>query len=170
MSFARGRLFQVGLYALLVVWALFTLFPIYWTIITSFKSAKAVNSPRPTFFPWIDFEPTLKPFQHIFGAGEGYGMSGMGEVGLLMRNSFGAAFGSALIAVILGAMAAYALSRFEYRRWKNKDIAFWFVSQRMFPPVALVVPYFFFFNLLGLLDRLIVLVVVYAAMNLPLVI
>ena len=67
-------------------------------------------------------------------------------------------------------MAAYALSRFRYRRWKNNDIAFWFISQRMLPPIALVVPYFILFGRVGLLDKLPVLIAVYAAMNLPLVI
>ena len=72
----------------------------------------------------------------------------------LFRNSFAAAFFSALLAVVLGAMAAYALSRFRYRRWKNNDIAFWFISQRMMPPIALVVPYFILFGRVGLLDRI----------------
>ena len=130
----------------------------------------AVQGPRPTFIPWVDFTPTLDAFRSIFGSGGGYGVSGMGNLTLLMRNSFGAAFGSALLAVVLGAMAAYALTRFHYRRWKNADIAFWIVSQRMFPPVAVVVPFYILFNRLNMLDRLPSLIIVYTAMNLPLVV
>jgi multiple sugar transport system permease protein len=170
VQLARSRIFRVGTYAILLLWALFTFFPIYWTFITSVKSSAVVNRSGPTFLPWGDFDPSLQPFRDIFGGGEGYGVSGMGDVGLLMRNSLGAALGSATLAVVLGAMAAYALSRFRYRRWKNKDIAFWFVSQRMFPPLALVVPYFILFNQFELLDRLPTLILVYTAMNLPLVI
>ncbi|HEU0113878.1 MAG TPA: carbohydrate ABC transporter permease [Thermomicrobiales bacterium] len=172
MARARGAWLQIVLWIVLIAWTLFALFPIYWTFITSVKPQKAVNSPRPTFFPWIDFQPTLKPFADIFvpSQNQGYGVSGMGQVGLLMRNSFGAAFFSALFSVILGAMAAYALSRFKYRRWSNQSIAFWFVSQRMLPPIALVVPYFILFGRLDLLDRLPTLIAVYTAMNLPLVI
>jgi len=170
MQATRNKGIQVLLYVILAFWTFFALFPIYWTIITSVKPQKAVNAPKPTFFPWIDFQPTLKPFQDIFGSGEGYGVSGMGDLAQLFRNSFGAAFFSALFSVILGAMAAYALSRFRYNRWGNKNIAFWFVSQRMLPPIALVVPFFIFFGRIGMLDRLPTLIIVYTAMNLPLVI
>jgi multiple sugar transport system permease protein len=166
----RSRPLLVGAYLFLLVWALFTLFPIYWIFVTSIKSAMAVQGPRPTFIPWVDFTPTLDAFRSIFGSGGGYGVSGMGNLTLLMRNSFGAAFSSALLAVVLGAMAAYALTRFHYRRWKNADIAFWIVSQRMFPPVAVVVPFYILFSRLNLLDRLPSLIIVYTAMNLPLVV
>jgi multiple sugar transport system permease protein len=114
-----GRAARAISYVILIVWTVFTLFPLYWTAITSIKSSQTVNLPVPTFIPWVQFAPTLQPFRDIFGEGEGYGVSGMGNVALLFRNSFGAAFFSSLIAVVLGAMAAYALSRFRYRRWKT---------------------------------------------------
>jgi multiple sugar transport system permease protein len=170
MALSAGRATRIISYAVLLAWTLFTLFPLYWTIITSVKPQAAVSAPIPTFIPWVQFEPTLQPFRDIFGEGEGYGVSGMGDVARLFRNSFSAAFFSAFFAVILGAMAAYALSRFRYRRWRNNDIAFWFISQRMMPPIALVVPYFLLFGSVGLLDSIPVLIAVYTAMNLPLVI
>jgi multiple sugar transport system permease protein len=170
MGLSAGRGTKIVSYAVLIVWSLVTLFPLYWTIITSVKPQAAVSAPIPSFIPWVQFAPTLQPFRDIFGEGEGYGVSGMGDVAQLFRNSFSAAFFSALLAVILGAMAAYALSRFRYRRWRNNDIAFWFISQRMLPPIALVVPYFLLFGQLNLLDSVPTLIAVYTAMNLPLVI
>ncbi len=170
MPALRSRGLTIAAYVILVIWAIFTLLPLYWIAITSIKSAKAVQGARPTFIPFVDFEPTLDAFRSIFGAGGGYGVSGLGNLLFLMRNSVAAAFGSALIAVILGSMAAYALTRFRFRRWKNNDIAFWIVAQRMFPPVALIVPFYILFNQLHMLDRLPTLVIVYAAGNLPLVV
>lgn len=170
MPATRNRALTIAIYLFLMIWLLFTLFPIYWIFVTSIKSAMAVQGPRPTFIPWVDFTPTLDAFKSIFGSGGGYGVSGLGNLTLLMRNSFVAAFTSALIAVILGAMAAYALTRFRYRRWKNRDIAFWIVAQRMFPPVALVVPFYILFNQLDMLDRLSTLIIVYTAGSLPLVV
>jgi multiple sugar transport system permease protein len=170
MPALRNRGLTIAAYIVLIIWAIFTLLPIYWITITSIKSAKAVQGARPTFIPFVDFDPTLDAFRNILGAGGGYGVSGLGNLLFLMRNSFVAAFGSALIAVILGSMAAYALTRFRFRRWKNNDIAFWIVAQRMFPPVALIVPFYILFNQLHMLDRLPTLVIVYAAGNLPLVV
>ena len=170
MAMPAGRAARAVSYIVLVAWGLFTLFPLYWTVVTSIKPQSAVTAQAPTFIPWVQFEPTLQPFRDIFDEGEGYGVSGMGDVTKLFWNSFASAFFSALFAVVLGAMAAYALSRFRYRRWKNNDIAFWFISQRMMPPIALVVPYFILFGRVGLLDQLPVLIAVYTAMNLPLVI
>ncbi|MCA9879931.1 MAG: carbohydrate ABC transporter permease [Thermomicrobiales bacterium] len=170
MGTQPGRASTVISYLVLAVFAFFTLFPIYWMFVTSVKPQDAVGAPYPSFIPWLQYQPTLQPFRDIFGDGEGYGVSGMGNLALLFRNSFLSAFFSALIATTLGAMAAYALSRFRYRRWSNNNIAFWFVSQRMMPPIALVVPYFILFGRIGQLDKVTTLIVVFAAGNLPLVI
>ncbi|MEC7221689.1 MAG: carbohydrate ABC transporter permease, partial [SAR324 cluster bacterium] len=42
---------------LCIAWLIFTLFPLYWIFVTSFKSPIAVTG-GPTYLPWIDFEPT----------------------------------------------------------------------------------------------------------------
>lgn len=173
MQAVRSKWIQAFLYLVLVIWTIICLFPIYWTIITSLKTPKAISTPKPSYLPWVQFEPTVNAFTDIFcrvDCADVYGAGGMGNLGRLFRNSFVASFTSALIAVILGAMAAYALSRFNYNRWKNKDIAFWFVSQRMLPPIALVTPFFIFFSKLDMIDKLPTLIIVYIAMNLPLTI
>src|SRR5262245_265215 len=127
------------MFAVLIAWAIFTAFPLYWTAVTSVKSPADTASGKPTFVPWVDFDPSLQPYRDIFGAGEGFEVQGMGDIGHLARNSLIAALGSGGLAILLGTTTAYALSRFRFQRWKNKDIAFWIISQRMFPPIALVV-------------------------------
>jgi len=52
----------------------------------------------------------------------------------------------------------------------NNDIAFWLISQRMLPPVAVVIPIYVLFQRLGLLDTRTALIVTYLATNLPIVI
>ena len=170
MESSQSRPLRVFYAVVLALWSVFTLFPIYWTVVTAFKSPREVTGGKPTFIPWVDFQPTLDPFRGIFGAGEGYAVANMGDVPVLMRNSFMAAGGSGLLAILLGTSAAYALSRFRFQRWKNDDIAFWIISQRMFPPIALVVPFFVLFNALEILDNVGTLILVYTAMNLPLVV
>ena len=47
-----------------------------------------------------------------------------------------------LLALALGTPAAYAIARFRFERWKNRDITVWFLSQRVLPPVATVIPFY----------------------------
>jgi multiple sugar transport system permease protein len=166
----RSRPMRIIFGLVLLVWGVFALFPIYWIAITAFKSPAEVQDDKPTFMPWVDYTPTVDPFRGIFGSGEGFATANMGDVPQLMRNSFFAAAGSGLLAILLGTTAAYALSRFRFHKWKNNDIAFWIISQRMFPPIALVVPYFILFDRLDILDSIPALILVYTGMNLPLVV
>jgi multiple sugar transport system permease protein len=65
---------------------------------------------------------------------------------------------------------AGAVSRRSKRALGNADIAFWLISQRMLPPVAVVIPIYVLYQNLGLLDTHIGLIVTYVATNLPIVI
>ena len=56
---------KVLLYTALLLWSLFVLFPIYWLIITSFKTPAAVNE-GPFFLPWVDFTPSLHAWRDLF--------------------------------------------------------------------------------------------------------
>ncbi|MBX6322079.1 MAG: carbohydrate ABC transporter permease [Rhodospirillaceae bacterium] len=76
---------------------------------------------------------------------------------------------------VAAALAVFALllatlgRRFR-RHLGNNDIAFWMVSQRILPPVAVVVPIYVLFQHLGLLDTRAALIVVYVAVNVPIVV
>ena len=80
--------------------------------------------------------------------------------------------GASALAVVIGSLAAYGLSRFDYKfgRWRNKDISFFFLSQLILPPVVLAMPFLVLYKELALLDTRIGLILVYTLMVLPIVI
>jgi len=72
-------------------------------------------------------------------------------------------------------LVGFFLLRPLVRRWgrrtvANEDVAFWMISQRMLPPVAVVIPIYVMFQRLGLLDTRPALIITYTAVNLPIVV
>jgi multiple sugar transport system permease protein len=200
-------------YLMLGFWALLILFPLYWLVITSLKISSQVAE-GPFYLPFVDFKPSLDAWKYIL----------VGDLSndtlRTFRNTLVVAPVSALLALILGSTAAYALVRFEYRPrvgviltfigclglsivaiflgvpWTialavaiavfiilvqtigrrfqralgNNDIAFWMISQRMLPPIAVVIPIYILFQRLHLLDTYTALIITYVTSNLPIVI
>jgi multiple sugar transport system permease protein len=236
-------------HGLLAAWSVVVLFPIYWVIITSFKDAAAVNQ-GPFYVPFLDFEPTLDAWRVQFTSDPYCDVpSFVRQVGLLAYNSFvfilspvvtlqpmepqickmllaftnsiAISIAATAICIVVGAMAAYALARIEYRPkvgnvgifvglillvivatsyagvpwWLassvalalffflvrtlgkrfvrslgNGDILFWIISQRILPPIVLVIPIYVMFQAVRLLDTHLALILVYAVANLPIVV
>jgi multiple sugar transport system permease protein len=163
---------RVLIYGALLLWAFISLFPIYWTITTSFKVA--VNVTQGHLIPWVDFQPNWKGWRSL-----GLSPDTIGEIStvrdeFLMRfeNSILSSVGASLLAVVIGSLAAYGLSRFQYKfgPWRNKDISFFFLSQLILPPVVLAMPFLVLYKELALLDTKIGLILVYTLMVLPIVI
>lgn len=146
--------------ALLVVIlaAIWVLFPFYWAAITSLK--QPVDVFRLSFIPWVQFTPTLSNWQTEL---EGRGSAIFGGLG----NSFAIGMGASLVAMALGTLAGYGLARHRYRGWRNRDIAFYFLSQRFLPPAATILPFFLIAKSLHLLDTRLVLVIANATFTMP---
>ena len=87
-------------------------------------------------------------------------------------NSLIVSISSSLLAVVLGSLAAYGLSRFSYRfgYMRNSDISFFFLSQLILPPVVLALPVLVMYKSLALLDTRIGLILLYTLSVLPIVI
>jgi multiple sugar transport system permease protein len=98
---------KVLVYGLLVLWALFVLFPLYWVVITSVKLPVDVNA-GPVYLPWVDFTPDLHAWRDLL-------VTGLGETARPYFNSIIVGFVSTALCMLLGSMAAYALARIEYR-------------------------------------------------------
>ncbi|MBL8128681.1 MAG: carbohydrate ABC transporter permease, partial [Chloroflexia bacterium] len=160
---ALGRL---GIYLLLAIWAFICIFPIYWTVTTSVKSREAVIQ-GPKYIPYVDFEPDNKGwFPLIFEAG--------GRANFLkhFQNTLVVSLLAALLAVILGSLAAYGLSRYQYQYgpYDNTQIRNFFLAQLILPPAAIALPVLLMFINLGLKDTREGLILIYTVMNLPIVI
>ena len=215
----ENRLYRrLGL-GLALVWLFFCLFPLWWVLVTAFKPPLAVSGGA-TYIPFVDFTPTLGAFYDAF--------SGMrGDFAAPILSSVLISVTVTVLSVFLGAMAAYALVRFEFRVkllaalafaviaiggfillnaglnirvplamlivlclgllvaillnrlplpgpvLGNNDITFWFVSQRMFPPIVSAFALFLLYsevNKMGLrlLDSYLGMVLAYTAFGLPL--
>ena len=149
-------------YLMVTLWTGFVVFPILWMLTTSFKTANAVTGGA-TWLPWVQYEPSLAGWQSLFG--------GPGGVNIVKPylNSLVVTLSGSAIALVLGALAAYGLSRFSFRAGpiRNGDITFFFISQRIMPPIVLAIPFFLMLRWLGLLDSLPGLILVYVAMLMP---
>jgi multiple sugar transport system permease protein len=77
---------------------------------------------------------------------------------------------AAIIAIALFLILLNTIAKRFKRSLGNADIAFWLISQRMLPPVAVVIPIYVFFQQLKLLDTRTALIITYLAVNLPIVI
>jgi multiple sugar transport system permease protein len=163
---------QVLIYGALLFWTFVSLFPIYWTITTSFKVAVDVTQGH--LIPWRDFTPDWKGWRSIGLSPDMLGEKSntREEFMLRFKNSLILSVGASAIAVAIGGLAAYGLARFEYKFgiWRNRDISFWFLSQLILPPVALAMPLLVLYKELALLDSRIGMIMIYTLMVLPIAI
>jgi len=149
--------------AAILAWSAFVVAPFLWALTTSFKTANAVTS-GPTYLPWLQYQPSLEGWRVLFRS---YGQ-GIDIVGPYLSSLFVTVTASA-VSLVLGTLAAYGLSRYTYRLGflGNGDITFFFISQRIMPPIVLAIPFFLLLKFLGLLDTELGLVIVYVALLLP---
>src|SRR5215216_6403746 len=171
-QFTKVLVYRVLVYGALLLWAFICLFPIYWTITTSFKTA--VNVTQGHLIPWLDFQPDWKGWRSLGLSPDTIGRTSTVRSEFLLRfeNSIFASIGASLLAIVIGSLAAYGLSRFDYKfgPWRNKDISFFFLSQLILPPVVLAMPFLVLYKELALLDTRLGLILVYTLMVLPIVI
>lgn len=163
---------RAAIYGVLILWAVICLFPIYWTATTSFKAAPDVM--QGNMIPWVDYEPKWLGWRSLGLSPETIGAESTVRAEFLKRftNSAITALASSTLAVILGSLAAYGLSRFSYRfgPMRNPDISFFFLSQLILPPVVLALPFLVLYRELALHDTRIGLILLYTLTVLPIVI
>jgi multiple sugar transport system permease protein len=144
---------QVVLYGLLALALLWTLVPIAWMVLSSFKPPDDLLSTTPK----VIFEPT---FQHYQGL-----LTGANSLWGYVQNSLLAAGISTMISVALACLAGYGLARSHFRG--KQHLSFWIISTRMAPIAAVIVPLYLIFRNLYLLDSVVGLIIAYLTFNLP---
>ncbi len=144
------------LLAFLAVWLVFTLFPLYFMLVTSLKPVDEINRMVPTFWPET---MQVGNYAGIFA-----------DPGSLQSivDSLIVSSANTVLSLFLGTLAGYALARY-LRGPVGENLAFFILSQRMFPPVAILIPMFFLFDATPWgADSHISLIILYLVFNMPL--
>jgi multiple sugar transport system permease protein len=164
----------------LTIWAAFALLPIIFFASIALRPRNEIIAPVPIYFPTLTTETWLKIWSEW-------------PIGQYFYNSVMSITGSVLICLVLGIPAAYALARYKFKG--NNDIGNYILSTKMMAPAAVVVPIFFLFGemnkprkigipfcdtffdscpvwtfKLQMLDRWWALALIFAAMNLSIVV
>ncbi len=150
----RSRKISLGTilkYIFVLAAAAFILFPIYWIAVTSIKPPDDYLATPPVFFPG---EPTTGHWEAL---GQLRGWQGL-------KNSLIIATATMVLSVVIGTAAAYSIARF---RTGGKHLSFWILSQRMMPPVAIIIPIFLLYRNVDLIDTHIGLIILYTVFTLP---
>ncbi|MEM4311887.1 MAG: carbohydrate ABC transporter permease [Nitrososphaerales archaeon] len=146
-------LFTIGLVTILI----FLLFPFYWLIITSFKPDALSLTYPPKFLP---SDLYLENYNiALFG-----GKFHLPVIPNIV-NSFIVGFSNMALVLVISIFAAFALSKYNFRARNN--FAFFILSQRILPPISIIIPYYVIMSSLGLLDTLLGLILTYLLINLP---
>ncbi|HEX7004876.1 MAG TPA: carbohydrate ABC transporter permease [Trueperaceae bacterium] len=151
MIFGRNALLRWGLTAIFTVWSLV---PIVWLILNSFKSRLDIFA----FPPKLFFSPNLDSYRHFLSLGEGTILPNL-------WNSVVIASLSTVLTIVAGCLAAYAFSRLTFNG--RLPLLMSVLATRLLPPITAVIPLFLLMRDLRLLDTHLGLVIVYAAINVP---
>ncbi len=153
------KLRRVWPWAVIGLYLLFALFPVYWIILVAFR-------PRDDIFQYpaalLPTNLTLDNIRYVW-----FGSTTNDPVLGFLGTSFIIASVSTLLALAIGVCCAYALGRF---RVGGNLLSMWILSQRFLPPIALVVPLYLMFRQLGLLDTYTGMIMLYTAFSIPIVV
>jgi multiple sugar transport system permease protein len=146
-------------------------FPIFWLVSTSFKPIDEWQQFPPV---WVSSRPTLQNYRIVLApsAAQEFAARQNGAISYKVSGSAWKAFGDSaviacgatLLSVLFGTMAAYSIVRF---RTGGDSYPFQFLTVRMIPPIAVVVPMVVLFSMLRLSDTYAGLILAYTAFTLP---
>lgn len=151
----RKLVWPIVRYLLLAIALLYFVFPIFWIVSTSLKTPEEFIHSPPIYFPQ---EPHMRHYER------GMGISGGFES---LVDSLIISIGTTALTMSIAVSAAYSMARFGTG---GQNFSFWILSQRMIPPVVIILPIFILYRYVGLIDTHMGLILVYTVFNLPLAI
>ncbi len=142
-------------YLVIIAVCVMNFLPYFWMVLTAFMDGASASASSPQ---WT-FTPSLDAFRFLIF-----------EKGILRNfaNSLIVSIGSTFFSVTIGMFCAYAIARYDFVG--RDDVSFWVLTNRMMPPVAVLIPIFVTFQTLKLLDTVAGLIILYTAMQLPFVV
>lgn len=151
---------RIYTYSVLILWTLVVLAPIYWVVLTSFKTRVAIGS-QATFVPWLDFQPSLQAWRDLFS-------QNLGNWQPFFRNGLIIGLWTATLSTVFGLMGGYVLARRpRVGPFRSSQVSFLLLMQRMFPAGLLAIPVLVVFRELRLLDTHQALIILYTAFSTP---
>lgn len=142
------------IYALMVLAAIWVIFPGLWAVVNSFKTT-ADTFRAGALIPFVNFTPTLHSWNEVLSDPQAH---------QALLSSTLVSLGTTALVLLLGTPAAYSLARFFPRR--SRDITLWFLSQRVMPPAVVLIPFYMMMVALRLIDTWIGLILCYSTFNL----
>ncbi len=153
----QKQISTILLYVVIAIVLIIIAFPVYWLISTSLKPGLESLTNPPTYIPshlvFDNYIAVLKSENVKF-----------------LRNSLIVAVASTFLTTLMGAMAAYALSKTYIAFWVRRVLMLWILVTRIFPPITTAIPYYVIIKNLGLSDTHFALVITYVSYGLPFVI
>ncbi len=146
---------RILFFVILIVITAFFVYPYIWLITTSFKTGVDAFAMPPKFF----FTPTLDNYLKVLRNGDFF---------QYILNSVIATTVSVAISMVLGVPASYAIAKLRFKNKKRYSL--FFLSARVMPPIASVLPMYIIFMNLELLQTRIPIILMYVLMTLPIVI
>jgi multiple sugar transport system permease protein len=171
---------------LVILYAVVSMIPLFWILVTGFKTPPDSIAYPPKIF----FAPSLEGYVNLFTTrtrqapeyiaslppaetwyeklvrSRNMVIAGPSKYVPRYINSLVIGFGSTFLAVLLGTIAAYAFSRFKIPL--KDDLLFFILSTRMMPPIAVAIPIYLMYRELGLMDSKLGMILLYTAVNLSL--
>lgn len=132
-----------------VAWA----FPIFWSVLNSFKTEQDILAYPPKFL----FQPTLEAYREV--------LFGTQSVLPNVWSSMVISVGTTVVTMILAIPAAYALARL--RMPGKRSAGFYILATQMLPPVSIIIPYFLVLRNIGWMDTYHGIILIYLSFSLP---